>query len=51
MARPKKINPNGKTTPVTVLVPEPLARELNREAKRRGLPLSEIVRERLSRAA
>ena len=51
MARPKKINPKGETRAVAALIPEPLARELEREAKREGVTMAEIMRKRLSRAA
>lgn len=51
MARPRTINPKGEVRHLTARVPEPLARELEREAKRKGVTLGEIIRKRLSRAA
>lgn len=51
MARPKTINPKGKTTQLTVKVAEPVVNELKREAKRRGVTVGAIIRERLANAA
>jgi hypothetical protein len=49
--RPRKINPSGKTRKLSVIVAEPVARELEREAAREGKSLGEIVRRRLDRGA
>lgn len=51
MARPKTINPKGKTRRLTVVVSEPMVKELEREAKRQGVTLGAVVRELLSRGA
>lgn len=51
MARPKTINPKGKTRRLSVVVSEPMVKELEREAKRQGVTLGAIVRELLSRGA
>lgn len=51
MARPRKINPTGKTRKLSVVVAEPVARELEREAKREQASLGEIMRRRLERGA
>jgi hypothetical protein len=51
MARPRKINPKGRTRKLSVLVAEPVARDLEREATREGKSLGEIMRRRLERGA
>jgi hypothetical protein len=51
MARPKTINPKGKTRRLTVVVSEPMVKELEREAKRKGVTLGAVVRDLLSRGA
>jgi hypothetical protein len=51
MARPKHINPNGDTQRIVAWVPAPLAERLQREAKKRGVPVAQIVREKLGKVA
>ncbi len=51
MARPRKINPNGDTRRVVALVPEQVANRLEREARKRGVPVAQVIRERLERVA
>ena len=51
MARPREINPTGKVRHLTARVPEPVARELEREAKREGVTVGEIIRRRLAKAS
>ena len=48
MARPRVINPNGKTCRVLVTVPEPVAQKLAKEAMKKGVSVAEIVRQRLA---
>ena len=47
MARPKFINPTGKVRRIAANIPEQVAEKLEREAKRRGISLASVVRERL----
>lgn len=51
MARPRTINPNGKTRKLSVVLSETVVRDLEREAKRRGVTLGAVVRERLGKVA
>lgn len=51
MARPKVINPNGEVKRVACNVPVPVARNIEREAQRRGVTVAEVMRERLARVA
>ena len=51
MARPRTINPRGKTRRLSVVVSEPLVNELKREAKKQGRTLGALVRERLEQGA
>ena len=51
MARPKHINPDGEIKRLVALVPVPVAQRLEREAKKRGVPVAVIVREKLSQVA
>lgn len=48
MARPKSINPKGEVVKLTARIPEKVARELQREAAKRGVTVGQIVRERLA---
>ena len=48
MARPKKVNPNGTTKMVSVLVAEETYDALKTEANQRGVTLGDILRERLN---
>ena len=47
MARPRIINPNGEVVKLTARIPEKIARDLQREAQRRGVTVGQVVRERL----
>lgn len=51
MARPRVINPTGKTRKLSVVLSEPVVRDMEREAKRRGVSLGTVVRERLDKVA
>lgn len=51
MARPRVINPHGETRRVATVVAEPVARRLEREARRRGVTVAQVVREALERVA
>ncbi len=51
MARPRKINPNGETRRVVALVPEQVAKRLQREARKRGVTVAQVIREKLENAA
>jgi hypothetical protein len=51
MARPKSVNPKGEVKRMMVSVPKPVATSIEREAQRRGVTISEVMRERLSRVA
>ena len=48
MARPRIINPNGEVVKLTARIPEKIARDLQREAQRRGVTVGQVVRERLA---
>ena len=48
MARPRTINPKGDVRKLTARIPEKVARELEREAKKRNVTVGQIVRERLA---
>jgi len=49
--RPRTINPTGELRSMRVLVPEPVAQKIEREAKKRGVTVAQIVRERLAQVA
>lgn len=51
MARPKHINPDGETVRLNALVPAPIARRIQREAKKRGVTVAQVVREKLAQVA
>jgi hypothetical protein len=51
MARPKHINPAGDTVRLAAFVPAPIAQRIQREAKKRGVTVAQIVREKLEQAA
>jgi len=51
MPRPKSVNPKGDVKALFVLLPLPLHEKLEREARRRGVPLAQVARERLARAS
>ena len=51
MARPKSVNPNGEIHRLALLVPVPLHEKLRKKAQRRGIPVSELVRELLEQVA
>jgi hypothetical protein len=51
MARPRKINPRGKVAKLSVIVSEPVALDIRREAKRRGVTVGEVMRDRLGKAS
>lgn len=51
MARPKSVNPKGDTKALFVLLPLPLHAKLEREAKKRGVPIAQVARERLAKAS
>lgn len=45
MARPEKVNPGGEIKRLAVMVPAPVAEKLKKQARKRGVPVAEIVRE------
>lgn len=49
--RPKEINPKGDIKRLVALVPVPVAERLEREAKRKGVSVAQIVREKLEQVA
>jgi hypothetical protein len=51
MARPKTINPKGSTRRLSVVVSDSVARELEKEALKKGVTLGAVVRERLEKGA
>lgn len=51
MARPKHINPEGDTIRLAAYVAAPVAQRIKREAKKRGVTVAQIVREKLEQAA
>lgn len=51
MARPKHLNPDGETVRLVALVPAPVAKRIQREAKKRGVTVAQIVREKLAQVA
>lgn len=51
MARPRTIHPNGQVLRVVTHLPEPLVRKLEREARKRRVPLAQVVREKLQQVA
>jgi len=48
MARPKKVNPNGTTRMVSVLVAQETYDALKTEATDRGISFGDLLRERLA---
>jgi len=50
MARPRFINPTGKVRRIAADIPEQVAQQMEREAKRRGVSVAQVVRERLGAA-
>jgi len=50
MARPRVIDPKGTTKAVSAVLPGRVYREIEREAKRRGVSIGQVVRERLGAA-
>lgn len=48
MARPRKIDPHGEVVKLSAVVPQKVARDLQREAQRRGVTVGQVVRERLA---
>jgi len=51
MARPKHINPTGEIVRLVAQVPAPVAQRIQREAKKRGVPVAQVIREKLSEVA
>lgn len=51
MARPKHINPDGETKRLVAIVSVPLAKRIEQVAKKRGVPVAQIVREQLEKVA
>jgi hypothetical protein len=51
MARPQHINPGGQIRRVVAQVPEPLAQHLEKVARKRGVPVAQIIREQLEKVA
>ena len=49
--RPKEINPQGEIKRLVALVSVPVAERLEREAKRKGVSVAQIVREKLEQVA
>lgn len=49
--RPKEINPQGEVKRVACNVPTNVARDIEREAKRRGVTVAQVMRERLAQVA
>jgi hypothetical protein len=47
MGRPQIINPNGGVKHFSARIPVPIWNKLQQEAKKRGVSISKIVRERL----
>lgn len=48
MARPRKIDPNGEVVKLSAVVPEKVARDLQREATKRKVTVGQVIRERLA---
>lgn len=46
MARPRVIDPNGKTKTLTFIVSENAYKRLRREANKRGVTLGQVLRDR-----
>jgi len=49
--RPRLINPHGDTKRMAVDVPTPMALRIEREAKKRGVSVATILREKLAQVA
>ena len=49
--RPRTINPTGETRSLRVNVPATVAQRIEREAKKRGVSVATVVRERLAQVA
>lgn len=48
MARPRKIDPHGEVVKLSAVVPEKVARDLQREAAKRKVTVGQVIRERLA---
>ena len=48
MARPRVINPMGEVRKLSAVVPETVAKELEREAAKRKVTVGQVIRERLA---
>ena len=46
MARPRTIDPKGRTKTTSVMLAEPVYDRLRREADKRGVTLGQVIRER-----
>lgn len=51
MARPRTIDPSGEVVRVNVRVDHRTAAKLEREARKRGVTVSEVIREKLAKAS
>jgi len=51
MARPRFINPEGKTRRVGVMMSEPVVRRLEKKAKAEGISVAQLVRQVLEKVA
>jgi hypothetical protein len=51
MARRKEINPDGSTRKLSVVVSEPVAEALHKEAAKAGKSVGAIMREKLEKAS
>ena len=51
MPRPRIVDPKGRTRMFSVLVSEPMHESLKKEAKKRGITVSELAREKLAEAS
>ena len=49
--RPKEINPQGEVKRVACNVPTTVAKDIENEAKRRGVTVAQVMRERLAQVA
>jgi len=51
MARPRTIDPSGEVVRMIVRIDHRTAQKIEREAKRRGVSVSEVIREKLAKAS
>jgi len=51
MARPRMIDPSGEVVRVNVRLDHRTANKIEREAKRRGVSVSALIREKLAKAS